>query len=160
MLAVAATFGAGFLFQGEASAKGRCASGQILRVSTGTCVSREAAVEQGIIGGQRKLRSGAATKVAPEQAQQALADPESDEAPATSAPRSNPASDERKPVRAARAPRPQIVSDARPVQATAASSEPGVRIQVVKTETRPTPAILTPTWPYGELSAFPKRNSP
>ena len=117
-------------------------------------------MEQGIIGGHSKLRSGAATKVAPEQTQQALAEPERDEAQTTSAPRSSPANDERKPARAARAPRPQIVSDARPVQASAASSEPGVRIQVVKTETRPTPAILTPTWPYGELTAFPKRISP
>jgi hypothetical protein len=130
----------------EAAAKGRCASGQILKVSSGTCISRASAVQQGILGSRHASRV----------AHRSDADvPAADAVAATM------------PAEQAPAPAPETTSVARtaaaaPVDSSAtlvASAAPaGVRVEMVKTEPRPTPAILTPTWPYGELAAFPHRS--
>jgi hypothetical protein len=151
-LALTTGLAGGVLVTDQASAKGRCAAGQFLRVSSGTCISRELAVKQGIVGkrrpGSEKAHSEA--KAAPEaaavEAKAAGDEDETKSGQTTSIARSDP------PAEAARKP-------AAPA-AMASAEAPSVRIEVVKTERRPTPAILTPTWPYGELAAFPRRVSP
>jgi hypothetical protein len=154
VLTLASVMVAGCLTAGNAEARGKCASGQILRVSSGACVSREAAIEQGIIGGKRQSQPSAA-KEAPEADTAALADPE-----LTAVEQAEPSA---APVTPSKGSRRQ----AQPLRQQQARSEPalqpsssGVRIEVLRTEPRPTPAILTPTWPYGELAAFPRRVTP
>jgi hypothetical protein len=157
IVALTATIGAGALSLNEAAAKGRCATGQILRVSSGTCVSRSFAVEQGIVGGKRRAQAEFARKNKAGGSQQARAETDGQEDAQGTTTVSRTSSE---PVQSTGRARPtrQMVSDARSASEPSAGST--VRIEVVKTEPRPTPAILMPTWPYGELAAFPKRLSP
>ena len=145
---------AGCLSAGHAEARGKCAAGQILRVSSGVCISREAAMEQGIIGGRHRAQPAAA-KEAPEADTTASADPETT-AVERAEPPTAPVTSSKASRSPAHLPRQQQASSESAVQ----SAPSGVRIEVVRTEPRPTPAILTPTWPYGELAAFPRRVTP
>ena len=151
-LTLASAMVSGCLYADIAEARGKCASGQILRVSSGTCVSREAAIEQGIIGGKRGSQPAATTPQEPETDSTAAAETET-----TTVEKAAPAPAPKPVKRQAHAPRQQQEASSEPAPQAAAS---GVRIEVVKTKPQTTPEILTPTWPYGELAAFPRRVTP
>jgi hypothetical protein len=160
-LAFSTVLGGGALVMNEASAKGRCAAGQILKVSSGTCISRAVAAKQGIIGGKRKPAEAANRD---KKAEQAAVEPRTDAAEGandqevTPVARSEPST----PAQPAPAARNRAAAAMNTTNSTlmASAASPAVRIEVVKTEPRPAPAILMPTWPYGELAAFPRRVAP
>jgi hypothetical protein len=161
-LAFSTVLGGGALVMTEASAKGRCAAGQILKVSSGTCISRAVAAQQGIIGGKRKAAEAANHDKKAEQS--AAVEPKTDAAEGTDDQEVTPVArtEPSAPAQAAPGARNRAAAATTTTNSTlmASAASPAVRIEVVKTEPRPTPAILMPTWPYGELAAFPRRVSP
>lgn len=150
ILCAIALLGSGFPIPDTASAS-QCPSGEIYRVSLKTCISRRAAVEQGIIGGHRGGSHVLLARAAP-----------AGDSPGDAALSLVSASPKQVDSRQTGNDEPQQMPDFKVANQASSSAiqAPSLKIEIVKTEPAPVPAILLPTWPFGELPTFPRRAAP